>query len=207
MIRNLKGKAEFLRNFHKKRFFEASYSLIRGCLENIDSGDFVWLDFPVSKASFNNALNRLDIASKKSNNYLFVDWESPIQGLDVATEFGETRNVEKVNKIASALASLDDDEVKMAVTIVSQKGCSLECAVANVRAGNVYGYEDVDDYTTLAETLIDEQGGVESLDKETLERYFDFAAYGRAIKTGDTNWVIDEGAVYTGDLDENLTLD
>ena len=46
---------------------------------------------------------------------------------------------------------------------------------------NDYFYVKGDDDAELAENYIDELGGIESLNRDTLERYFDYGRYGRDL--------------------------
>lgn len=58
-----------------------------------------------------------------------------------------------------------------------------------------YGVSEGDD-TALGETIVDNiYGGVEHLDKQTLERYFDYEAFGRALES-DGTWISsDDGMI------------
>jgi antirestriction protein len=54
---------------------------------------------------------------------------------------------------------------------------------------------EASDEAELAEELIDQTGGLDQMDKETLARYFDFEAFGRDLVMGD-GWE-DRGGYFT----------
>lgn len=73
-----------------------------------------------------------------------------------------------------------DDEQREVFAAFIDEGYNVDEAFRIVDIGDyvyVQGYND----TELAETYIDEIGGIEALDRDTLERYFDFDAFGRDL--------------------------
>ena len=73
-----------------------------------------------------------------------------------------------------------DDEQREVFAAFIDDGYNVDEAFRIVDIGDyvyIQGYND----TELAETYIDEIGGIEELGRDTLERYFDYDAYGRDL--------------------------
>ena len=122
--------------------------------------------------------------------------------LDEAEEYAEkyaeyepfindTDNVPRefdINEYSSVWQTIDmlrdyegfDDDQREVFTAFIDDGYDADDAFRIVDDGD-YVYYVADSDAELAETYIDEIGGIENLDRDTIEQYFDYDAYGRDL--------------------------
>lgn len=164
---------------------QAKKGVIRGFLTNLgkyNEGELVgrWVDFPMTEKDFNKALKEIGI-NQRYEEFFWTDWETDIDGFDVAAYFGEYASYEDVNALVEALDKLDDEGTQMLATLNSFYS-DVECNLANIINENVWCYSDVDSWDDLADREIEAGGGVESLGKDLMEQYFDFKSFGRDVE-------------------------
>lgn len=90
---------------------------------------------------------------------------------------------------------MNDPEIDFDMVVrVIDAGHDLQEAIDIVEDGRYIFYPlDLQTDSELAYAVLDEMGGVESLDKDTLENYFDYDAYGRDLGFDFT--FVDDGAI------------
>ena len=72
-----------------------------------------WVSLPISNEDLKNVLKRIKISNKPDANsnyyeeYFITDWECDYYNI------GEYENIDKLNKIASQVESLDEEESKV----------------------------------------------------------------------------------------------
>ena len=129
-----------------------------------------WLTFPATEEEIDAALERIGCAG--GTEYFFTGWESDILG---PCDLGEYITPEEVNDIYETLEAWDEDALNAAL--------------------EVFGIDDIlnsspDDYFFAPDIETDEDLGYYYADacgiffgaSDTLERYFDYEAYGRDIR-------------------------
>lgn len=160
------------------------------CIQNLgkyNEGElwFEWVEMPVSEEELDKVYDRIKICHGDKMYYddcgnpyeeiMIVDWEYwgnyPIS---------EWSNIEELNEVAEFLNDLSDIDEEVFDYYMSN-GYSFEDAKEKVESQD-YSFIEADDDTDLAYKYIDEcYGGIENLDRETLERYFDFESFGRDL--------------------------
>ena len=96
-------------------------------------------------------------------------------------DIGEYSSVSDLEKVLE-WADLDDYDKEIVEAICDATGCNIEEAIERVEDNDYYLIK-ADTTSDLAYTYIDEvYGGIENMDKDTLERYFDYEAFGRELE-------------------------
>lgn len=166
-------------------------------LGKYNEGELVgeWVEFPISDDEIEDILERIEIDGEEYEEYFIADYEADFHAADI---LGEYVTLETLNEIAEALENTYDETTVLAVIEAADPHDAqelLECIesaddrwVITFEAAG--GHDDSD----LAWYYIDEvSGGVDSLDRETLERYFDYKGFGRDLSydftTTDYGWV------------------
>lgn len=103
------------------------------------------------------------------------DTENVPKELDV----DEYSNISETVDMLREYEEFDDTQKEVFVSLIGD-GYGADKAV-DIVAVNDYFYIAADNETELAENYIDELGGVEGLDRDTLERYFDYESFGRDL--------------------------
>ena len=175
---------------------------IKGFITNLgkyNEGELIgeWIDFPISEEDLQAALQRIGIGSTDDfgqpyEEYFFTDWDLP-SGMSWEV-FGEYPDIEKVNEVAEAIDnSTYPDDV---ISAIFDHYSDIDDAVDVLVRGDFMYYPGVHNAQSLGEYAIDEiDGGPQYLPKETLERYFDYEAYGRNMETSGSISYINSGAI------------
>ena len=128
-----------------------------------------WYDLPVDYRIVQREL-QLDV--EHGEEYAIHDYEN-FKGFQV----GEYTPIKSLNAYAEQLEEISDIPYVEELLEVY----SIEDILA-------YGYDldfvEADDEEDLALEIIEQMGGTETLDKSTLERYFNYEAYGRDLVLG-----------------------
>ena len=108
--------------------------------------------------------------------------------------FSEYESLDSINEFAEVV---DNNGVNYETAVAIFNNYSdIQEAIDTITNGNYMVYSDCSDMTDVAYQYIDETGGIENLDRETLEEYFDYEAYGRNMELGDTTFIkTDDGYV------------
>ena len=128
-----------------------------------------WYDLPVN---YPIVQRELQLDAEHGEEYAIHDYEN-FKGFKV----GEYTPIQALNAYAEQLEEISDiPHVEELLEVYS-----IEDILA-------YGYDldfvEADDEEDLALEIIEQMGGTETLDKSTLERYFNYEAYGRDLVLG-----------------------
>jgi antirestriction protein len=169
---------------------DISNPYIRIFLTNLgkyNEGELVgeWVDLPVT--DFDGVLERIGI-NDQYEEYFITDYETNIPNLSI----GEYDSLDELNNMASQIDSLDESQI-LIMSARLYNGESFEDALAGCDDGSIYYdcYSDQD----LGYEIIDQIGGTEQLDKDTLEMYFDYDGYGRDIRLNGSFIEIEPGTL------------
>jgi antirestriction protein len=159
-----------------------------------------WLSLPASEEEIQKMYVNIGIAEiingqftfgkiEIENGYDYVyeeyaihDYECDIEGLEI----GEWDNVEKLNEKVKMIESKQDYEIEKAATLV-EGGYYDDIIIA---LENIDKHTDVtmehhslfNEEFNLGYAMIEQlYGGIENLDRATLEQYFDFEGYAKNI--------------------------
>lgn len=164
-----------------KRLTESADDNFQAFLTNLgkyNEGELVgdWFDFPMDEAEFEEALESIGVGEAPYEEWFVTDYNDPL-GYAYET-LGEYTNLDALNEYAEFANGADKETF---AAILDAQG-DFESAKEVYESGDYAFYSNVSDWGELAETLIDDTyGGVEKLDKETIERYFDYEALGRDL--------------------------
>jgi antirestriction protein len=126
------------------------------------------------------------------DEYMIADWCLPF-------DISEYMSLEEL-KLITQTADFQESEIEALTYFLKHHNCEISEAMEKVQKGD-FSYVYAKDYNgcnpaeNLAQALIFEiYGGVENLGRETLERYFDFEAFGRDLmfdytETNDGNFI------------------
>lgn len=167
-------------------------------LGKYNEGELVgeWVELPVSDEELQEVYKRIGISDEPNEDGTYyeetfiTDYESDIPGLHI----DEYDSISNLNEIAESVENLDDYDLKIFKNAV-EAGYIDADDIADFDPDDFYLYEDVSDDGELGEIIIDElYGSPSGLDSETLERYFDYDAYGRDIdlEWDPWSWIDDE---------------
>jgi antirestriction protein len=159
--------------------------IIKGFITNLgkyNEGELIgkWIEFPVSDDDLQEVLKKINCCYYDEDGeyintgyeeFFFTDWETGFND-----NFGEYENIDDINKIAEALEKWDE------------KLFIAACEVWNV---DEVLDSDPDDYYLCSNITSDYDLGeyyavecccIDFKNNPTLERYFDFEAFGRDIR-------------------------
>lgn len=169
---------------------DISNPYIRIFLTNLgkyNEGELVgeWVDLPVD--DFDEVLERIGI-NEQYEEYFITDYETNIPNLTI----GEYDSIDELNDMASQIDGLDEGQI-LIMSARLYNGESFEDALAGCDDGSIYYdcYSDQD----LGYEIIDQIGGTEQLDKDTLEMYFDYDGYGRDTRLNGSFIEIEPGTL------------
>lgn len=155
-----------------------------------------WVEFPVSDAEIEDILERIGIDGEEYEEYFITDYEADF---DLAEIFGEYVTLETLNEIVEAIENTSDEKTTLAVieALEPRNAQELFECIENVDNYEVITYEAAggDDDSDLAWYIVDIDG-IESLGRDTLERYFDYKGFGRDLSfeyiTTNYGWVYNQ---------------
>lgn len=130
-----------------------------------------WVEFPIDESEFNKVLDAIGCNEPGQEEWFVTDYNSDV---DAYEYLGEYPSFEQLNEFAEMI---NDDAFK---AILEDRG-DFDSAKSVYESGDYAFYPNVNDWSELAEYIINEFGGVEQLDRDTAERYFDYEALGREL--------------------------
>jgi antirestriction protein len=129
-----------------------------------------WYDLPVD---FRQIQRDLLLDEEHGEEFAIHDFEN-FYGYKV----GEYSSIKELNKYAEKLEEISDlDHLKEFLEVYS-----IDDIIDN---RDDLDFVEAGDDEDLAQELIEQMGGVETLSVETLQRYFNFASYGRDLAISD----------------------
>ena len=182
-------------------------------LGKYNEGDLVgeWVQFPIDEDDFNEILKKIGISDEPDadGNYyeewFVTDYDCDLNGFDWQ-ELGEYPSYDALQEFGELVDGIDDVE---AVNNAYEVTGDLKEALDGLDDGDIVFYPGIFSLTEMAEYFIDEIGGVEELDQDTRETYFDYEALGRdeRINGGYTTDIPDAsaGLYFCDDIDADYT--
>ena len=153
-----------------------------------------WVQLPVSQKELKKVLKRIKISDKPDANgnyyeeYFITDWECDYY------EIGEYESINTLNKIASQVESLDEEESKVVKALMSECGYTLDEAINKVNSGDYRIYYDCDDMIDVAYEVVEECGYLTNVPKN-VARYFDYEAFARDLSIEGTYIFLEDNEV------------
>jgi len=152
-------------------------------LGKYNEGELVgeWVELPISDEELQAVFKRIGISDKPDpvtgqyyEEYFITDYESDIPDISI----GEYDSIDSLNEIAESIESLSDYELKILKNACEAGFFDIE-NIEDFDRSRYYFYEDVYDYQSLGEYMIDDiYGGVEHLESETLASNFNMESFG-----------------------------
>lgn len=168
----------------RRRFYE-DYNdspTFRAFITNLgkyNEGELVgeWVDFPITDEDWNIVLERIGIDGEYEE-WFVTDYECNLHGFDWQ-ELGEYPSFEELQEFGELVDSITDVE---AVDNAYEYTGDLREAIDGLENGDIQFYPGINTDSDLGYYYVDEAyGGVENLDRDTLERYFDYESLGRDL--------------------------
>lgn len=130
-----------------------------------------WLTFPADEEEIDAALERIGCAD--GTEYFFSDWESDTLR---PCDLGEYITPEEVNDIYENLEAWDEDALNAALEVFGLDD------ILNSSPDDYFFAPGIDTDEDLGYYYADACGIFYGNTRDTLERYFDYEAYGRDIR-------------------------
>lgn len=133
-----------------------------------------WLELPLTDEELKSELDWI-ADTEIDPEFMIQDFET-----DLNIKIEECDNIEELNELARRTNNWSETQKEVFGCMVDDWSADTDDAIEKVDDYE-YWYIDGDNDTQLAENYIDEMGGLQHLDRETLERYFDFESFGRNL--------------------------
>ena len=143
---------------------------------------FEWLTLPCTDEEIENTFKKIGI-NEEYEEYFITDWEvdSKIEGIEIS----EYSSLTNLNDLAHQLEELNEWDLEVVGAIMRTWDYEVtkaievkdEIGVIQLDKNSTLNDEENMAYTYIEEVL----GGITGLSKETLERYFDYEAFGRDL--------------------------
>lgn len=155
-------------------------------LGKYNEGELVgeWVDLPVDD-NFEQAFEDIGI-DDHYEEWFITDYEN-----DYGYRVSEYENIFELNDMAQQLETLDDSEKEVITGYMSEVNDDFEEALEVVENRDFMYFPDCSSMTDCAYYWVDDVcGGVDNLDQDTIETYFDYDSYGRDIRlNGDLEYL------------------
>ena len=156
---------------------------LRGFITNLgkyNEGELIgeWIEFPIDEDDLEEVLEKIGIDGENYEEYFFTDYETDIiPKLDIS----EYENIDNLNEFGELLQNIESYQEDLVNAIVYEYG-SFDYILELLQNIDDQELIDVDNDEDLGYYIIDNiYGGVEQLDRNTLERYFDYEGYGADV--------------------------
>jgi antirestriction protein len=133
-----------------------------------------WLELPLTDDELKNELDWV-AGTETDPEFMIQDFET-----DFNIKIEECDNIEELNELARKTNNWSETQKEVFGCMVDDWGSDIEDACEKVEDCE-YWYIEGNNDEELAQNYINELGGLDCLDRETLERYFDFEAFGREL--------------------------
>lgn len=171
-----------------------------GTYNKYNNGDISgkWISLPTDEETLRNEL-RAVAGNEKDPEFMIQDFETAIEGMEPA----ESENIFELNNIMTQLKELDitdnNSDAAKALSVMLNRGASFEEALQKIIDGE-YSFIAIDESRwnreeALGIALSDDFGGVEQMDRDTLENYFNYEEYGRTEITNRNLEKVDGGYI------------
>lgn len=165
--------------------------------------NYTWLNLPATNEEIKNALLSISVDGVEYEEYFITDYESEVSGLEIS----EYANLDELNELAEKLTELEEFEIDLVGAVMRTQGTSLKKALEKYEDIS-YVYLDTETIMSneenLAYSFIDSAyGDISYLDRNTLEKYFDFDGFGRDLRIEG----IEEEFEIVGHSDEEIGVE
>lgn len=136
-----------------------------------------WVELPLNEEELQETLDRIKglHPAESDAEFMIQDFET-----DLSIKIGESDNIYELNELAQKNENWTDEQKEVFGCMVNDWGEDIEDASEKVEDCE-YWYIEGNTDKELAQNYVDELGGLDCLDRETLEKYFDFEAFGREL--------------------------
>jgi antirestriction protein len=136
-----------------------------------------WVELPLDEDKLEETLNRIKglHPAECDAEFMIQDYET-----DLNIKIEESSSIYELNELAQKTDNWTDTEKEVFGCMVEDWGRDIEDASEKVENRDYYFIEAESD-AELGENYIDQLGGLDCLSRETIERYFDFEAFGRDL--------------------------
>lgn len=188
--------------------------MLRGFITNLgkyNEGELVgeWIEFPIEDDELEKVKERIGI-DKNHEEWFFTDYECDLDGFD-SSALGEYESIDDLNKLGDTILDIENDGLEDQFSAGIAIGLDFDEASRKARDGEIIKISDMNTFSDADEVIgyyyVDLLGGLDQLDKETKEMYFDYDALGRDISI-DYYQVDDEDPETAGEYwcgDENAS--
>lgn len=150
-------------------------------LDKFLEGDVVGetIEFPIDEYDLEEVLERIGIDGNQYKKYIFTDYDLD---MDQDLNIPEGEDIDTLNEFAEILDNLDSYQEDLVNAIIEEYGHNFDYVLELLRNINDQKLIDVDNDEDLGRYIIDNiYGGPELLNRNTLEKFFDYEAYGRYV--------------------------
>ncbi|MCI9976481.1 antirestriction protein ArdA [Clostridioides difficile] len=144
-----------------------------------------WVRLPISEEEFKKVLNRIDI-NEEYEEYFITDSESAMKGLEIEGY----SNIKQLNQLAEKIEELGIAEFGQLEALLEGDYIDIDIILEN----DISDLLEKHDFTLLdgenpskeielAYNSIENLGGIDNLDIETLKKYFNYKEYGECLIT------------------------
>jgi len=144
-----------------------------------------WFTLPMPLADMLEQIG-VDGSEEGGEEWIILSCENPY-GLPIH----EYADIKRLNDYVEQLVELDDAVLDNLNAILNEGYEDLNDIIEN--AGDNYWFTGAANQEEIAKLLIDNQGGLEQLERQILERYFDYNRYGRDTVINDSFFKGDDG--------------
>ncbi|HBE9444691.1 antirestriction protein ArdA [Clostridioides difficile] len=162
---------------------------IKICLTNLgkyheDECIEEWIELPISEESLKKVLENIGI-NEKYKEYFISDFKTDVKGLKI----NEDNNIKQLNQLVKKIEELEINEIKQLEVLLEgsyiKTNTILENDISNLLKENDFilleDEDSISNEAKLANSFIKHLGGINMLDLETLEKYFDYEKYGEHL--------------------------
>ncbi|MCC0705005.1 antirestriction protein ArdA [Clostridioides sp. ES-S-0049-02] len=143
-----------------------------------------WAKLPVNEEELQEILNRIGI-NEEYEEYFITDFETDMKGLEIE----EYSNIKQLNQLAEKIEKLDIAEFGQLEALLEGDYIDidtiLENDISNLLEKHDFTLLDNEGNTSkeinLACNFIENLGGINALDIETLKEYFNYERYGNDL--------------------------
>lgn len=159
-------------------------------LGKYNEGELVgkWITLPIDEDDYAEVLKEIGIGTDTRGRIyeevFFTDYDCEIPTIYDA--LGEYESINTLNEIGEALSGVSDSDEEKCKAVLECHVSGLNTIADIINSLDDYEFIDVNNEEDLGYYIVDERyGGPEELGKETLERYFDYEAFGRDAAIND----------------------
>ncbi|HBF6293791.1 TPA: antirestriction protein ArdA [Clostridioides difficile] len=142
-----------------------------------------WAELPVNEEELQEILNRIGI-NEEYEEYFITDFETYMKGLEIE----EYSNIKQLNELAKKIEKLDMTDFGQLEALLEGDYIELDTILENDISDLLENHdftlldgENPSKEIELAYNSIENLGGIDNLDIETLKKYFNYKEYGECL--------------------------